>query len=99
MIKIGINGFGRIGRSIFRINESNPLFEIIAINDIDPLIENHAYLVNYDSVYGSIEKKISVSKDNKLLRIDGQKIAFYSKEKIEVNLVFQIIFFSILQDQ
>ena len=83
MLKVGINGFGRIGRAIFRINESNPTFLITAINDMDPLIENHAYLVNYDSVYGSIEKKLSVSKDNKFLRIDGQKIAFYSKEKID----------------
>jgi len=83
MIKIGINGFGRIGRVIFRINESNPIFVITAINDMDPLIENHAYLVNYDSVYGPLENKVSVSKDNNFLRIDGQKIAFYSKEKID----------------
>ncbi|SVE06723.1 uncharacterized protein METZ01_LOCUS459577, partial [marine metagenome] len=83
MMKIGINGFGRIGRAIFRINESTPLFEITAINDIDPLIENHAYLLNYDSIYGSLENKVSVSKDNHFLKIDGQRIAFYSKEKID----------------
>ena len=53
MIRIGINGFGRIGRAIFRINELSPYFEITAINDLDPLIENHAYLLNYDSVYGT----------------------------------------------
>ena len=83
MMKIGINGFGRIGRAIFRVNESNPLFEITAINDIDPLIKNHAYLLNYDSIYGSLENKVSVSKDNHFLKIDGKRIAFYSKEKID----------------
>ena len=50
----------------FRINEYNPVFEITAINDIDPLIENHAYLANYDSVYGSLKNKVSVSKNKKL---------------------------------
>ena len=82
-MKVGINGFGRIGRAIFRINESNPVFEITAVNDIDPLIENHAYLLNYDSVYGSLGNKVSVSKDNNILRIDGHEIAFYSKENID----------------
>ena len=82
-MKVGINGFGRIGRAIFRINESNPVFEITAVNDIDPLIENHAYLLNYDSIYGTLEKKVSVSKDNDFLKNDGQRIAFYSNENID----------------
>jgi len=83
MLKIGINGFGRIGRAIFRINEFNPFFEISVINDIDPLIENHAYLLNYDSIYGTLRNKVSVSEDKNLLKSDGQKIVFYSKEKID----------------
>ena len=61
MIKVGINGFGRIGRAIFRINEVEKKFKIVAINDIDPLIDNHAYLLNYDSIYGSLyENRISL---------------------------------------
>tara|TARA_B100000579_G_scaffold79047_1_gene61389 strand:- start:438 stop:1472 length:1035 start_codon:yes stop_codon:yes gene_type:complete len=83
MIKIGINGFGRIGRAIFRINYENPLFEITTVNDIDPLIENHVYLANYDSIYGSLKNKLTVS-DNKKNIINGDKsIAFYSKEYID----------------
>ena len=46
MIRIGINGFGRIGRSILRINLKNQLYKIVAINDIDPDINNLAYLIN-----------------------------------------------------
>ena len=83
MLKVGINGFGRIGRAIFRINEYEPVFEVSAINDIDPLIENHAYLANYDSVYGSLKNKVSVSKNKKYIKNGKKSIAFYSKEHID----------------
>ena len=68
MIKVGINGFGRIGRAIFRINEYNSAFEISVINDIDPLVENHVYLTNYDSVYGTLLNKVSVSNNKKFIK-------------------------------
>ena len=82
MIKVGINGFGRIGRAIFRINEYNPVFEISVINDIDPLVENHVYLANYDSVYGSLINKVSVSNNKKFIKNRDQEIAFYSNKNI-----------------
>ena len=52
MIRVGINGFGRIGRAIFKIisNQNNIL--VTHINDINPSIENLAYLLKYDSIYG-----------------------------------------------
>jgi Glyceraldehyde-3-phosphate dehydrogenase/erythrose-4-phosphate dehydrogenase len=83
MIKVGINGFGRIGRAIFRINNYNQIFEVTAINDIDPLIENHVYLVNYDSIYGSLKNHLSVSNDKKYIIKGKNKIAFYSKKNID----------------
>jgi len=83
MIKVGINGFGRIGRAIFRINELNPIFEIAAINDIDPLIENHAYLINYDSIYGPLTNKISTN-NNSFIKNNGKQITFYSEERIDL---------------
>ena len=82
MIKVGINGFGRIGRAIFRINEYNSVFEISVINDIDPLVENHVYLANYDSVYGSLINKVSVSNNKKFIKNRDQEIAFYSNKNI-----------------
>ena len=82
MIKVGINGFGRIGRAIFRINEYNSAFEISVINDIDPLVDNHVYLANYDSVYGSLINKVSVSNNKKFIKNRDQEIAFYSKKNI-----------------
>lgn len=83
MIKIGINGFGRIGRAIFRINEYNSHFEIKVINDIDPLVENHVYLANYDSIYGTLKNKVSISSDENYIKYKDQEIVFYSKGNID----------------
>ena len=55
MIKIGINGFGRIGRAIFRVNAQKQYFEVVAINDINPDNENIAYTLNYDTLYGRLD--------------------------------------------
>lgn len=57
MLRIGINGFGRIGRAIFRNNLKNRLFQIVAINDINPDIDNIVYQLNYDTLYGQLEQK------------------------------------------
>ena len=58
-IKIGINGFGRIGRMVLRLSLNRSDVEVIAINDL--LDINHlAYLLKYDSVHGKINSNISV---------------------------------------
>ncbi len=63
LIKIGINGFGRIGRNVYRAAlESNGLgkdFEIIAVNDIAP-IDSLAYMLKWDSIYGKLGKTVKV---------------------------------------
>ena len=64
MIKIAINGFGRIGRLFFRHVFDNPQIEIVAINDLGDC-ENLAYLLKYDTVYGRFDKEVKV-KDKKL---------------------------------
>ena len=66
MIKIGINGFGRIGRAIYRINHIRKLFDITIINDTNPDIENLNYLLKYDTTYGRFDENIS-SNNNKLI--------------------------------
>lgn len=74
-IKIAINGFGRIGRLFFRSAFNNPNLNIIAINDLGGL-ENLAYLLKYDTVYGRYERQISNDKSqipNKLV-VDRKKI-------------------------
>ena len=73
MAKVAINGFGRIGRTFFRMAFGHPDFEIVAINDLGS-IESLAYLLKYDTVYGHAQMDIEV-KEGALI-VDGKKIAF-----------------------
>ncbi|MCA9396620.1 MAG: type I glyceraldehyde-3-phosphate dehydrogenase, partial [Candidatus Omnitrophica bacterium] len=52
-IRVGINGFGRIGRNIFRAAQGNPDIQIVAVNDLPVPIETHAHLLKYDSILGA----------------------------------------------
>ena len=70
-LKIGINGFGRIGRLVFRSAMKQSDVSIVAVNDL--LDVNHlAYLLKYDSVHGPYEGEVSVNGNN--LFVDGQEI-------------------------
>ena len=70
-INIGINGFGRIGRLVFRSAINNPDFNVVSINDL--LEINHlAYLLKYDSVHGSFDGSVEIS-DNKLI-VNGKTV-------------------------
>ncbi|QCI20433.1 type I glyceraldehyde-3-phosphate dehydrogenase [Buchnera aphidicola (Brachycaudus cardui)] len=70
-IKVGINGFGRIGRVLFRLAQKRSDIEIIAINDLlSP--EYIAYMLKYDSTHGMFRKNIKVGKES--ITIDGQTI-------------------------
>ncbi len=82
-IKIGINGFGRIGRMVFRAAIKDfPEMEIVAINDLlEP--EYLAYMLKYDSVHGRFSGDVSVSGNN--LIVNGKKIRL-TAEKDPVNL-------------
>ena len=61
-MKIGINGFGRIGRASLKVIIDTPGLEVIAINDL-LTIENAVYLLKYDSVYGIYDKEVSFDSD------------------------------------
>ena len=70
-IRIGINGFGRIGRLVFRAAIKQDDVTIVGINDL--LDVNHlAYLLKYDSVHGNFEGSIKVEQND--LVVDGKKI-------------------------
>jgi glyceraldehyde 3-phosphate dehydrogenase len=79
-MRIGINGFGRIGRAILRINLEKNYFDIVHINDINPDINNLAYLIKFDSTYGKLTNKVKVEK-NKLI-IDGNEIVVTHENSI-----------------
>lgn len=59
-LKVLINGAGRIGKAIFKQLLENKDFEIVAINDINPYINNIVYSINYDSTYGKLEDKFRI---------------------------------------
>lgn len=73
MTRVAINGFGRIGRSFFKMAFANPDFEIVAINDLGEL-ENLAYLLTYDTAYG--RAPFSATATGQTLTVDGKEIAF-----------------------
>lgn len=78
MIRVAINGFGRIGRTFFRLAYGNPNFEVVAVNDLGDL-NNLAYLLEYDSVYGRSPFTVAV-KDNGLL-VQGKPVAFVQEKE------------------
>ena len=75
-LKLGINGFGRIGRIVFRATLKRDNVDVVAINDL--LDVNHlAYLLEYDSVHGRFDGKIEVKDGN--LVVDGKTIRVTAK--------------------
>jgi glyceraldehyde 3-phosphate dehydrogenase len=74
-MKIGINGFGRIGRASLKVIMDTPELEVVAINDLMTL-DNAAYLLKYDSVYGIYNKE--VSEDGGTLNVGDKKIKYLS---------------------
>ncbi len=76
-IKIGINGFGRIGRLVFRASLGNPDVEVVAINDLTDT-ETIAHLLKYDSVHGQLNLPVSCNNGN--INVDGKNISVSAKK-------------------
>ena len=75
MAKVAINGMGRIGRAAFKIIMDQPELELVAVNDLMP-IDNLAYLLNYDTVYGRYKNRVEFSRE--ALQVAGKTIKFLS---------------------
>ena len=75
-VKIGINGFGRIGRLVFRASVANPNVEVVGINDpfIDP--KYMEYMLRYDTVHGQFKGTIEVGED--FIVVEGVKIKVFA---------------------
>jgi len=78
-IKVAINGFGRIGRTFFRLAQERHELRIVAINDLADL-ENLAYLLKHDSVYGEFNHKVEADVKARKLIIDNQRIDFIQEK-------------------
>jgi glyceraldehyde 3-phosphate dehydrogenase len=79
-IRVGINGFGRIGRSVFRILAAQSEFEVVGINDMFDN-ERLAYLLRFDSVMGPFEREVKV--DEESMWVDGRRIAMTAEKEPE----------------
>jgi len=77
MMKVAINGLGRIGRTALKIILDTQQLELVAVNDIAP-IENIVYLLKYDTVYGRYEKTVEQDAEN--LIIDGKPCRYFSEK-------------------
>ncbi len=78
MVRVAINGFGRIGRCFYRAAHGRSDIEIVAVNDLGTL-ESLAYLLKYDSVYG--RAKFDVQVGDKALIIDGKSVSVCSEKE------------------
>ena len=86
-IKVGINGFGRIGRMVLRCSLQHPEIEIVGINDLCPA-DYLAYMLKYDTMHGRINAQVS-SGDNSII-VDGHVIPVYA-ERDPANLPWKEI--------
>lgn len=95
MIKVAINGFGRIGRLVFRIMQDDPEFDIVAINDLTDAAQL-SYLLKYDTSHRRY-KTDEITSDDENIIIGGKKIRIYSEKdpenlpwkQLDVDVVFE----------
>ena len=73
-VKVGINGFGRIGRNIFRAALGDPAIEIVAVNDITDS-KTLAYLLKYDPILGNLPNKVTHTDDT--IAVDGKSFKVF----------------------
>jgi len=94
MLKVAINGFGRIGRTVAKVLLDSPNVELVAINDLGD-VGTFAHLLKYDSCYGIYEKEVGF--DENLLIVNTKKIHFLSEknpadlpwEALEIDVVIE----------
>lgn len=93
-MKIAINGFGRIGRLVFRLMEEDSYFDVVAVNDLtDP--EQLAYLLKYDTNHRNYEREVTFDDDG--IIVDGKKVQVFAEmdpeklpwKELDVDLVFE----------
>lgn len=93
-MKIAINGFGRIGRLVYRLMEEDDFFDVVAINDLSSS-EELAYLLKYDSTHRNYDKEVTYDDDG--IIVDGKKTKIYVEadpsllpwRELGVDLVFE----------
>jgi glyceraldehyde 3-phosphate dehydrogenase len=76
-IKVGINGFGRIGRNVFRASLNDPNLEFVAVNDLTDS-KTLAHLLKYDSILGNLPNQISAAPDS--IKVDNKNVRVFAEK-------------------
>ena len=76
-VKVGINGFGRIGRNVFRTAIGNPDIEFVAVNDLTTPA-TLAHLLKYNSILGNLKNEVSYGADS--ITVDGKTIKVFAEK-------------------
>ena len=82
-VRIGINGFGRIGRNVFRAGFAHPGLEFVAVNDLPTPIDTFAHLLKYDSILGTFDADVKAAADAVIVNGKAMKV-FTSKSPAEI---------------
>ncbi len=82
MIRVGINGFGRIGRAIFRNNLNKNYINVVAINEINPDIKNIIYTLNFDTLYDRLPE-LYFTENDQITCKNGDRIKVFNKTQID----------------
>ena len=80
MIKVGINGFGRIGRFVFRAAQTRNDIQIVGINDLCP-VDYLAYMLKYDTMHGQFDGTIEANVEKKSIDCKRKNYSCYSRKK------------------
>ncbi|HSH59823.1 MAG TPA: type I glyceraldehyde-3-phosphate dehydrogenase [Acidimicrobiales bacterium] len=75
-IRVGVNGFGRIGRNFFRAAQNSGQMEVVGINDLVPP-DTNAHLLKYDTTYGTLKESVEVTDDG--ISVDGREIKVFAE--------------------
>ena len=78
MVNVGINGFGRIGRIVFRNSLNHPDTDVVAVNDPFIDLDYMVYMLKYDSTHGRFDGEVS-ARDGKLV-VNGRSIHVYAEK-------------------
>lgn len=82
MITVGLNGFGRIGRAVARILSGRADLKLVVVNELNDDLNNLAYLLKYDSVYGRFDKVVEVESGRHALLVGKAAVRFYAHQDI-----------------
>ena len=82
-IRVGINGFGRIGRLAMRVAWDSDLIQVVHVNEIAGNLESAAHLIKFDSMHGTWERNISICDSEKSRIIDGSTVSYSQNWELE----------------